>query len=217
MHGRVVELVLRGEQHSAGPPSRADTLIAAVIFPESLAPIAKAFWQHTGDGISSRRAEFCLKAFQDGHITPRDHVNQGLSTPNPVQKGPRRYQRGASIDKGDPLRQDSTTADSQLDASSTTEKGDYSQFVEERFGRNLDLSLTNQAKVAIRRRIAGSLTADVDLKEALNIPGHPDVTRKVEGFSEDDVYLFPAGMSAIYNMHRILLKARGPLKSISFG
>ncbi|KAL8705542.1 MAG: hypothetical protein Q9201_001359 [Fulgogasparrea decipioides] len=39
------------------------------------------------------------------------------------------------------------------------------QFVEERYGRNLDLSLAGKAKLAIRRRIAGALMVDVDLDQ----------------------------------------------------
>jgi cystathionine gamma-synthase len=42
-------------------------------------------------------------------------------------------------------------------------------------------------------------------------------TRNVTGFSEDDVYLYPTGMSAIFNTHRNLLKAKGELKAVVFG
>lgn len=33
----------------------------AVLFPSDLFPLAKSFWQHTGFGVSSRYAEFCLE------------------------------------------------------------------------------------------------------------------------------------------------------------
>jgi len=94
---------------------------------------------------------------------------------------------------------------------------DPSQFVEERFGRNLDLSMTKNAKLAIRRRIAGSLTADVALTEAMSIEKDESRTRQVANFSEDDVYLYPTGMSSIFNAHRNLLRAKGPLKAIVYG
>ena len=39
----------------------------------------------------------------------------------------------------------------------------------------------------------------------------------MSGFSVDDVYLYPSGMSAIFNVHRILRLARGEMKSLSYG
>lgn len=44
---------------SADSPYRKD--ISAVIYPTSLYPLAKAIWQHTGFGISSRRATYWLE------------------------------------------------------------------------------------------------------------------------------------------------------------
>jgi cystathionine gamma-synthase len=101
--------------------------------------------------------------------------------------------------------------------STNGEVQDPDQFVEERFGRNLDLSMTKNAKLAVRRRIAGSLTADVGLTEALALDKDAAMTRHVAGFSEDDVYLYPTGMSAIFNTHRNLLQAKGQLKAIVYG
>ncbi|KAF7543141.1 hypothetical protein G7046_g10055 [Stylonectria norvegica] len=91
-----------------------------------------------------------------------------------------------------------------------------SLFLEERFGRNLDLSMVERAKSAIRRRIAGALAHEVDLNQG-TLPSMTSNTRGVQGLQEDDVYLYPAGMNAIYNAHRALLKAREPRQSISFG
>jgi len=91
------------------------------------------------------------------------------------------------------------------------------QFVEERFGRNLDTKLAANAKLAIRRRIAGALTADVDLSEALERTVATGQEREVHGMSVDDVYLYSSGMSAIFNSHRTFMECRGPLKSICFG
>jgi cystathionine gamma-synthase len=130
-----------------------------------------------------------------------------LAQPARVCKGPRRYQKKTSIDLG--ASDDFTN--------STGEVQDPTQFVEERFGRNLDLSKTKNAKLAIRRRIAGSLTADVDLTEALALGQDAARTRPVTGFSENDVYLYPTGMSSIFNAHRNLLRAKGQLRSIVYG
>ncbi|KAK4959517.1 hypothetical protein LTR28_005317, partial [Elasticomyces elasticus] len=54
--------------------------------------------------------------------------------------------------------------------SGTANAQEPAQFVEERFGRNLNVAFAAEAKLAIRRRIAGSLTANVDLPEAMEKP-----------------------------------------------
>ena len=174
-------------------------IISAVVFPQDYTKIAKTFWQHSGDGVSSRRAEYCHRAFDDGRLTIRN-------TTIPPTKGPRRYQKKESIDNSiqcEPVR--------------APDRKDYLQFVEERFGRNLDISLACNAKQAIRRRIAGALTANVDLHEALEMAKPSTRTEHVEGFSEHDVYLYPCGMSSIFNTHRVMMACRGEMKSISFG
>ncbi|KAL6721096.1 Cystathionine gamma-synthase [Lecanora helva] len=166
-------------------------IISAVIFPQVHAKTAKIFWQHSGDGISSRRAEYCHQAFRDGRLSATTQ-----------SKGPRRYQKVGS--------KPSISNDN-------LETKDCVRFVEERFGRNLDVSLASSAKLAIRRRIAGALTANVDLPEALELSSTPSRMEQVKGFSEDDVCLYPCGMSAIFNTHRNMLICKGHAKSISFG
>ena len=89
--------------------------------------------------------------------------------------------------------------------------------MEERFGRNLDMSLAMNAKLAIRRRISGALTADVELEEALEMTKSAFPERQIRGFSEQDVYLYPTGMSSIFNTHRVLMACLGELKSVCFG
>ena len=216
---RIVELVPDAATATAGVDgsSKAYFGIAAVLFPKKHFRIAKSFWQHTGDGISSRRAEFCHKAFEDGHLVRRDSLAQAQSAPHRLGKGPRRYQRGSSIDNTLSTQHGRANGTSTVPSKQNSERPDYVQFVEERFGRNLDLSLAANAKLAIRRRIAGSLTADVDLADALDMHGDMKRRRDVPEFSEEDVYLYPAGMSSIFNIHRMMLAVRGPLKSICFG
>ena len=174
--------------------------LSAVIFPRTHTAVGKTFWQHSGDGISSRRAEFCHQAFQDGLLSPTCHPRAGLELSVDrhvsLSKGPKRYQRKQS--KKNALRE-------------------QVRFVEERFGRNLDMSLATNAKLAIRRRITGALTANVELGEALEMTESASPGRQVHGFSEDDVYLYPTGMSSIFNIHRVLLACLGELKSICFG
>ena len=197
------------------PNDETKSTISAVLFPERFSKVAKAFWQHTGEGISSRRAEYCHKAFNDGRLIaesickPIDIVTTKVaSTPC---KGPRRYRKPQTDDLISTATVGEPPTESPLDAR------DSAQFVEERFGRNLDLSLAISAKLAIRRRIAGALTANVDLPEAQNASHAPTRTANVEGFSEDDVYLFPCGMNSIFHSHRLMMACRGGGKSISYG
>ncbi len=218
-HIKVVDLVLDSGKADSEILKKISPTISAVIFQKYLFPLAKQYWQHSGDGVSSRRASFCHGLFQEGILVEHTTL-QPISTdfPKPC-KGPRRYQRG-SIDKTPPkvnkvgLESTENHHDSPINGS--TESRESSQFLEERFGRNLDVSFVDNAKSAIRRRIAGSLMGEVDLAAAPS-PRMDSNLRGVAGLSEDDVYLYPCGMNSIFNAHRMLLEARGPMKSISYG
>ncbi|MCJ1318539.1 hypothetical protein MMC15_003869 [Xylographa vitiligo] len=214
---RIVDLILQDKASRPNTTGTSRTIISAVFYPRSEAKHAKTFWQHSGEGVSSRRAEFCFKAFEEGYLIPRNPILSETIPLDRMRKGPRRYQRKASLGQTDEPTAMSRTEDSNPTGSISLDRQDYAQFVEERFGRNLNISLAVNAKLAVRRRIAGSLTADVDLSEAVIMPGEGATIRKVQGFSEDDIYLYPCGMNSIFNIHRIMLKTRGPLKSISFG
>lgn len=195
--------------------------LSAVIFPRIHTAVGKTFWQHSGDGISSRRAEFCHQAFQDGLLSPkpRPRASLELSVERHVSlsKGPKRYQREQSRNTALGRLQSPPNVSSSLKNTSGLERREQVRFVEERFGRNLDMSLATNAKLAIRRRIAGALTANVELGEALEMTESASPGRQVHGFSEDDVYLYPTGMSSIFNIHRVLMACLGELKSICFG
>jgi cystathionine gamma-synthase len=193
---RIVDLeVVPGEESKIGD-GEIGPKISFVLFPKANFATAKAFWQHTGEGVSSRRAEFCHRLYDNGLLRKAGEVD----IIERACKGPKRYRKTKSIgDAASPENQDST------------------EFVEERFGRNLHLSFARNAKLAIRRRIAGSLTADVGLSEALQLENDGLKLRKVDDFSEADVYLYPGGMNAIFSTHRLLLAARGQLKSINYG
>lgn len=192
--------------------------VSAVIYHKDMWPAAKAFWQHTGEGIQSRRAEFCQRAFDEKTLV-EESSHSPPQTPR-LAKGPRRYQRPMSVDHGVP---NGTSDAKHTNGDEATVNGeatvDSTQFVEERFGRNLSPEFAAQAKLAIRRRIAGSLTADTDLPQSLEEPADTtrERTRDVPEFSVDDVYLFSTGMNSIFTSHRILRLARGELKSIMFG
>ena len=203
---KILELVLDEQTGEPGRPAL--TAICAVIMPASDWELARKFWQHTGEGISSRRADIFRKAFDEGHLLPQ----AGTSTSNSVispGKGPRRYQRrdsNASIGK-QPVPKGQAP-----DVFGTV------QFVEERFGRNLDMSLSQSAKLAIRKRIAGGTQTDTGLYEAVAVPDTAERLLRQDAFaSVDDVYLYPCGMDAIFHAHQTLLRAKGSLRSIMFG
>ncbi|KAJ5328987.1 Pyridoxal phosphate-dependent transferase major region subdomain 2 [Penicillium brevicompactum] len=180
--------------------------LSCVIYPKEYAPLTKQVWQHSGNGISSRRGEFCLGALEDGFLVEDKGTATAESISQRPCKGPRRYQSKNGARKG-------SIGDSP--PRENTEDGrDYAQFIEERFGRNLSTSLATQAKQAVRKRIAGVLTADVDLSEALAVTSSEG---RVAGISEEDVLLYPSGMNAIFNAHQTLLATRGELPSICFG
>lgn len=201
---RILELLPRKLKDFSNEDWTIDPSIAAVIYPYEFQEIAKKFWQHTGEGVSSRRAEFCYKAYEEGLLVER--LAAGKLKDAGSCRGPKRYQKGFSVENG--------CLDSSVKKSS--EKGEHCQFIEERFGRNLDLSFVQNAKLAIRRRIAGSLTERPDLPEAQEII-HAQSNRQMRGLSPDDVYLYPSGMNSIFNTHRVLLASRGSKKSICFG
>ncbi|KAI9904540.1 hypothetical protein N3K66_001069 [Trichothecium roseum] len=198
--------------------------ISAVIYPDAARPVAKQYWQHTGDGVSSRRAEFCHRLFTEGLLVPQASGNGGDAAATAAAKpfrGPKRYQRPGSVDGIAPKPTAAITATTAAEAAAKSVAPDEAQesnrFLEERYGRNLDLSLAQRASSAIRRRIAGAVAGDVDCaagssssKTATTTTTTSDMhpnTRGLESLHEDDVYLYPAGMNAIYNAHRALLSA----------
>ncbi|KAF1920636.1 cystathionine gamma-synthase [Ampelomyces quisqualis] len=202
---RIVDLVPAADKEYSEESAIISPRISAVMYPKKHFSFAKQYWQHSGEGVSSRRAEYCHALFREGFLVESSTLAESKPQSPRLCKGPRRYQKKTSVDF-DSMK-DSTEGDVQ----------DPVQFVEERFGRNLNLAMTKNAKLAIRRRIAGSLTADVGLTEALALDMETATTRNVPGFSEDDVYLYPTGMSSIFNTHRNVMQAKGPLKAIVFG
>ncbi|CAG8950865.1 hypothetical protein HYFRA_00003082 [Hymenoscyphus fraxineus] len=210
-------LVLDKSKQIPDSLSKLSPSISAVVFPQELFPVAKQYWQHSGDGVSSRRAEFCHGLFQEGILTDEKTLQPISTGENGFQKackGPKRYQRN-SIDT---TKKNGSSApiESKL-PHDVPESRESSQFLEERFGRNLDVSLVENAKSAIRRRIAGSLMGEEDLAAMRSSSPRKSDTRGITGLSEDDVYLYPCGMNSIFNAHQMLLESRGQMKSISFG
>ncbi|RAH71021.1 cystathionine gamma-synthase [Aspergillus aculeatinus CBS 121060] len=212
-HGRIrITSFSPSHETDAGFPTTT-LLLSSVIYPKEFASIAKQVWQHTGNGISSRRGEFCLGALRSGFLVERKSQAADVALRR-ICKGPRRYQGRDSI-SGTARTNGNHNQSRDLSSIGEAQDGkEYVQFIEERFGRNLNVSLADQARLAVRRRIAGVLTADVDLSEALQ---ETSGEGRVAGLTEADVFLYPTGMSSIFSTHQMLLASRGQLKSICFG
>ena len=213
---RLINFVLRTEDAAEGV-ERNRGLASAVIYPKEYARAAKTFWQHSGDGISSRRAEFCYELYRNERLIGQEItlVNTSVTPNSKGGRGPRRYQKGDTHTNSTNVLANSGMRENL--SSSLPEHQDLVHYIEERYGRNLTLQQAENAKLAIRRRIAGSLVDDLDLAEVIAGSNDSYVTRNIDGFTVDDVYLYPSGMSSIFNTHQNLLAARGSLKSVSFG
>lgn len=208
---RIVNLAIPPQSVSVDGNSKPaiSSRLSCVLYPKEYSSIGKQVWQHTGSGISSRRSEFCLKALKDGYLIEVSRINHEEPKTQRVCKGPRRYQKAESFGHS---QKNSVSAPATT--TSASEKKEFDQFVEERFGRNLDPSFSNDAKLAVKRRIAGSLTADGELNEALAATLSDS---RIAGLTEDDVFLYPNGMNAIYSTHQTLMSTIEPRKSICFG
>lgn len=218
---QVIDLVL---DHSRDLPEVLKKIcpcISAVVYPEEFFPVAKQFWQHSGEGVSSRRAEFCHSLFNEGLLVDAKILRTSTNGVAKPCKGPRRYQKG-SIDQtpvAKPARNGMSLHET-TDGSTRkqiSESHESTVFLEERFGRNLDVSFADHARSAIRQRIAGALSGDTDFREISASTSTNLNLRGVAGLTEDDVYLYPCGMNAIFHTHQMMLQARGTLKSVSYG
>jgi cystathionine gamma-synthase len=212
---RVIEFVTTGFSGTEGDCHLASR-ISCVIYPKEYASIAKQVWQHTGDGISSRRSDFFLDALEDGCLVEATQGGLLDTTAQNFCKGPKRYQR--KDPPNEPTRKTAIPVAKDVDLPSiggdVLEWRESVQFIEERFGRNLNSSQADNAKLAIRRRISGSLTANVDTSETLE---NMTSEYRIPDLTENDVFLFPTGMSSIFHAHQNLMFALGHMKSICFG
>ncbi|CAD6503127.1 BgTH12-02796 [Blumeria graminis f. sp. triticale] len=219
-HFQQLDFVLDHSKTNLEALKRLSPSISAVFFPAEAFTTAKKYWQHTGEGVSSRKVEFCHKLFTEGILVEQgeDSISNLMGTRG-VCTGPRRYQKGVRENSGVKTfskQEFSRDESNEIAPVIGSEAQEESQFLEERFGRNLDVSFADIAKSAIRRRIAG-LSLDKNESSGtreLNIcrNGSRDAT-----LTENDVYLWPCGMNSIFNTHKMLMEARGTMKSIYLG
>lgn len=193
--------------------------IHIVLFPKDAFPIAKQFWQHSGDIISSRMAEYCLRIFDEENEKKKQNENVDADL----------YQPKKGMGMKSKSRNHYSSAKSKQAASPPKEETSVEQniYLEERYGRNLPVKFSNSAKIALRRRIAGVLTSHNDKVEAsdektssADLEQQRQMTgeRNIKGLSEEDVYLYPCGMSAIFHAHQVsMIAGDDSIKSVCFG
>lgn len=174
--------------------------IGVIFFPASEFPLAKNYWQHSGEGISSRMGEYVLREIFQKEKKPSTYKGSHMKQELQAQ---RIQQRSPSLSKS--LQSPSFSSNEE------TEK-EFNTFIEQKYGRVLDLKFAEQAKVALRRRICGKIDKSHSQEDEMQ------KARRGKHLSETDVYLYPSGMAAIFNAHHALLQvAETPNKSVCFG
>jgi cystathionine gamma-synthase len=96
----VIDLTLDSEQDIPAGLTEMRPCVYAMLFPKENFSLAKQYWQHAGDGVSSRRAGFCHDLYLKGILMIASKVSKPVADQQEsFQKGPRRYQQGRSINK----------------------------------------------------------------------------------------------------------------------
>jgi cystathionine gamma-synthase len=152
-------------------------------------------------------AEYCLQRLNRLKESPSDN-----NVSKAVRRQPYRNRHYAKDTKFSPP----TTPTEEIAADTEELSLDQMTYLEERYGRNLDISFAAQAKLALRRRIAGTLRDSGDIYQSLH-PASDLNGKRNNSIDESDVWLFPMGMSAIWTTHQLLLNTLPPKKSVCFG
>lgn len=185
---RILQLSTPAPANAEEESYKIEANIAIVFFPSNLFPLVKQYWQHTGEGISSRLGEYFLSEMKDK--LAEESNNKYLSSKDSTSSRSPRTSRS------------SRSSRSSVSVHNNNNKQESATFVEERFGRNLDLRFAKEAKKILLSRLASEYD-----------PQYAD---------SDNIYLYPSGMAAIFNAHRAVLGCSTPedalkLKSVCFG
>ncbi|CAG87023.2 DEHA2D09350p [Debaryomyces hansenii CBS767] len=197
---RILQLSTAPPEDELEKSSVIESNIGVIFFPSSEFPLAKNYWQHSGEGISSRMGEYVLKEIFHKEKKPSTYKGSHMKQELQAQ---RIQQRSPSLSKS--LQSPSFSSNEE------TEK-EFNTFIEQKYGRVLDLKFAAQAKVALRRRICGKIDKSHSQEDEMQ------KARRGKHLSETDVYLYPSGMAAIFNAHHALLQvAETKNKSVCFG
>lgn len=210
---RLVQFLIHSDSISTSSVSNCEIALHIVFFPSNVYPVTRQFWQHTGLGISSRMADRCLALLENNVAsTSGPTVNSPPTSPTRLTCRNKHYATKASSTRGGFVSSTNETSPRDSDSLSM----EQATYLEERYGRNMPLTDAAIAKRTLRRRIAGVLTHQEDSSPTGTDALRPS-TRGVEGVTEDNVYLYPSGMTAIWNAHQLCLNAFSPEKSVCFG
>ncbi|KAJ3195722.1 hypothetical protein HK101_011234 [Irineochytrium annulatum] len=166
---RTVELLMSPQHQTSSPEAItpvADkpSVLHIIIFPESLSAVAKLFWQHTGEGISSRFAYYCLNLWESNERSNDFSTSTAGGNPHYLQPEFR------------PIEQKSR----QDDAHNRWMSGEVENFVEERYGRNMNYERVTLARNLLKLRISG-IIGDGDVLQ------HTNTSKPVNNVVDDSV------------------------------
>jgi cystathionine gamma-synthase len=209
----------------SSPTSSEHITLHVVVFPANTFPIAKQFWQHTGMGISSRVAERCLNIL--GELERGGSTPVSPTTPRPLVKPCNRHYsatkgRHANPNLGPSFSRLANGPSGPLSPIVKDVEGEgtpieLDTYLEERYGRNLPYSAAPMAKRAMRRRIAGTLMHDSNWLAAGSQEADLGPSWRDKLVTENDIFLFPTGMTAIWHAHKLARDTGPAVKSVCFG
>lgn len=194
-------------QLSTPPPSNdfekssvLESTIGVVFFAGEDFPIAKQYWQHSGEGISSRMGEYVLKELFENEKKDKSRFRSRNKQELQAQKI---QQKSPSISHS--VRSSSVSQNEEVEK-------EFNTFIEQKYGRILDLKFACEAKKALRRRICGKID------ESNHEIDENEDSKRDKHLKETDVYLYPTGMASIFNAHQAVLNIFDtPKKSVCFG
>ncbi|KAF9354033.1 hypothetical protein BGX26_008207 [Mortierella sp. AD094] len=213
---RIVEFAIHAPTSELKPDGIKQIKVFATFFPKEAYSVAKQFWQHAGDIVTSRQAAFFLRWLTLKAEEDQQKQQQKEEATIRMPRGNRHYAAAKPVAQQQQELHGAIAAvqlqddeDKPVEETDGLDSRDYEVYVEERYGRNLDLSFAPKAKIALRRRIAAQV--------AHHAGSGSGWASDKEYVTEEDVYLYPTGMSAIYNAHRIAMTLFPTRKSICFG
>ncbi|KAG9049960.1 hypothetical protein FS837_008310 [Tulasnella sp. UAMH 9824] len=189
---------------SSSTPNQQDLKLHMIFFPADSFKLAKSYWQYAGHGISSRRADRCLELL--GTTSP-DMASLCSSLSPTTTRSPSRTPKGSSPGGSVECLQDGLSQNQTMQLVRCDEQPlPYAE-----------------ARPVLQRRIAQALKGD--FSSPAEMSPYSTLQNNTSGsqtLSDDDVYLYPGGMNAIWHAHQLILQTAQQMgkvagKSICFG
>lgn len=177
-----------------------------IIFPTKFKSVAKEFWQHTGSGISSRFAEYCL--IQLDLLFP-------LKTPilNPQRPTKQINPSGDEITGFVEERYGRN-----LDCTSASEVLEANRIIRSRISGVLDESAGSACTDNTFEFVASVSKLEIDpTGQSIGLRNRKaGITESCIKVGPEHVFLFPSGMASIFFIHNLFTTLR-PFKTVQFG